>query len=294
MPFGMTTSGATMQRAMQDMLGKDPQGELWNRSVTAYCDDGCAWTGEEPFCEGMHHLEELTRVMKKVKASGAQLKMKKCLWCTDEGMLLGHDVRCGDGVSADIEKVEAIAAITELTTAAHLGSFLGSSVYLARFVKDYASLTAPLYALSAQYKYSQTPIGPSSGKWTDEHQKSFEGIKAALISSPVLAFPDWGKAFILLTDCSDTQLGGMVAQLDSEGRVRPIAFTSRRLSKTERDYGITSKEGLAGVHCFRKFRNYLLAQPVIWVTDHSALTALQSKQDLGSARLVRYGKTNHG
>ena len=32
----------------------------------------------------------------------------------------------------------------------------------------------------------------------------------------------------------------------------------------------------------------MLAQPVIWVTDHSALTALQSKQDLGSARLVCY------
>ena len=283
MPFGMTTSGATMQRAMQNMLDADPKGPLWGRVVTAYCDDGCTWT-----TAGEDHLEALCRVLKRIKVSGAQLKLKKCVWCTDEGKFLGHDVKCGTGVSADIDKVAALAAITELTTAAHLGSFLGSSVYLARFVKDYASLTAPLYELSAKYKYSQTPIGPGSGKWTAEHQKSFEGIKAALITSPVLAFPDFGKVFILLTDCSYYQLSGCLAQLDNEGRVRPIAFNSRRLSAAEKKYGITSKEGLAGVVAFRKYRNYLLGQPCIWVTDHKALCALRSKQDLGSDRLERY------
>jgi hypothetical protein len=283
MPFGMTTSGATMQRAMQNMLEADPQGPLWGRCVTAYCDDGCCWTTEDE-----EHLTTLCRVLKRIRVSGAQLKLKKCIWCTTEGKFLGHDVKCGVGVGADIEKVAALAAITELTTAAHLGSFLGSSVYLARFVKDYASLTAPLYELSALYKYSNTPIGPDSGKWTEQHQKAFEGVKAALITSPVLAFPDFQRPFILLTDCSYYQLSGCLAQLDSKGRVRPIAFNSRRLSSAEKKYGITSKEGLAGVVAFRKYRNYLLGQPCIWVTDHKALCALRSKQDLGSDRLERY------
>ena len=77
MPFGMTTSGATMQRAMQRMLSADPQGELRGRSVVAYCDDGCTWTGANE-----DHLAALCRVLKRIKISGAQLKMKKCIWCT--------------------------------------------------------------------------------------------------------------------------------------------------------------------------------------------------------------------
>ena len=116
-------------------------------------------------------------------------------------------------------------------------------------------------------------------------------MKAALITSPVLAFPDFGRPYILLTDCSYGQLSGCLAQLDGEGRVRPIAFNSRKLSSAELKYGITSKEGLAGVVAFRKYRNYLIGQPVIWVTDHSALQSLQSKQELGSDRLARIAVT---
>ena len=72
-----------------------------------YIDDGCTWTRK-----GGDHLEDLARVLKLLKIANAALKMKKCLWCTDEAKLCGFEVRCGRGLSADLDKVSAMAAIT--------------------------------------------------------------------------------------------------------------------------------------------------------------------------------------
>ena len=38
--------------------------------------------------------------------------------------------------------------------------------------------------------------------WTTEHQESFDKLKDALTSAPVLAYPDYSKKFILETEAS--------------------------------------------------------------------------------------------
>ena len=81
-------------------------------------------------------------------------------------------VKCGQGVSADIDKISDLLAITSLPTIGDLKAFLGSCVYINRFIKDYAMITAPLYALEAKYKTKATPIvatGPYEN-WTDKHE----------------------------------------------------------------------------------------------------------------------------
>jgi len=51
----------------------------------------------------------------------------------------------------------------------------------------------------------------------------------------------------------------------------PIAFTSRRLSKYEKNYSITEREGLAMVYMLQKFRHYFLGGHFKTYMDHSAL-----------------------
>lgn len=60
--------------------------------------------------------------------------------------------------------------------------------------------------------------------WTSETEESFQALKQALISSPVLTLPDFTKPFTLETDASEK---GIRAVLQQDGH--PIAFVSRAL-----------------------------------------------------------------
>ena len=54
-------------------------------------------------------------------------------------------------------------------------------------------------------------------QWTDLHQESFEKLKLALTSAPVLAYPDYSKPFLLETDASLKGLGAVLSQEDNDG-----------------------------------------------------------------------------
>ena len=64
-----------------------------------------------------------------------------------------------------------------------------------------------------------TPLTQMSGKnvpfkWTNECQETFEKIKGIIAKQTMLVFPNYAKPFIIYTDASDYQLGGVVTQDD--------------------------------------------------------------------------------
>ena len=67
-----------------------------------------------------------------------------------------------------------------------------------------------------------------------------------IINSPILVFYDPNKELTMVNVASDYTLGSV---LTHEGR--PVAFASRPLSSTERDYAKIEKEMLAAVHFWR-------------------------------------------
>jgi len=217
------------------------------------------------------------------------VKLEKCTWGTDEGSMLGHKVKCGLGIQADSDKIDHMGSM-ELTDRQTLKSFLGSAVYLAKFVKDYAELTGPLYDLESDLPTPESMIVKSGPlrNWFDRHERSFRTIKAALASAPVLAFPDLARPFIIISDCNKRQAGGVLMQLDKDGNERVIAYWSKRLNKTQQRWGITSKEGYAAVSCCRKWRSYIHGHPTVLVTDHKALLSLRTKSEFDTERLARY------
>ena len=77
---------------------------------------------------------------------------------------------------------------------------------------------------------------------------------------PVLAFPDYSLPFILDTDASDIGIGAVLSQVTSDGIEHIVAYGSRLLSKTERNYCVTRRELLAVVSFTRHFQPYLLGR----------------------------------
>ena len=66
----------------------------------------------------------------------------------------------------------------------------------------------------------------------------------------------------------------VLAQLQPDGFTHPIAYASRALSPSERNYGITDLETLAVVWALSHFHYYLYGHRVTVITDHTAVKAI--------------------
>ena len=122
---------------------------------------------------------------------------------------------------------------------------------------------------------------------TDEAKLSFEKLKNALSTAPVLAQPDFSREFVIQCDASKVGVGGVLFQLDDFGKEHPIAFISQKLNKCQRNYTVTELECMAAVICVNRFRPYIEGLPFRIITDHASLKWLMSQKDL-SGRLARW------
>jgi hypothetical protein len=104
-------------------------------------------------------------------------------------------------------------------------------------------------------------------RWDLIHQQAFGNVKAAIAKETVLAYPDFSKPFEIFMGTSSMQLGAMITQDN-----RPIAFFSRKLSKTQQKYSVTEIELLAIVETLKEFKGMLLGQNIMVYTDHKKLT----------------------
>ena len=100
-------------------------------------------------------------------------------------------------------------------------------------------------------------------------------------------FPNFGERIIITTDASTVGVGGALSQRDSKGHLRPIAFASRSLNKSERRYPAVELEALGIIYALRQFRQIVLGYEIEIQTDHKPLVFLLKHPDPNS-RLYRY------
>ena len=105
------------------------------------------------------------------------------------------------------------------------------------------------------------------------------------MDSSTLAFPDFGKEFVLETDASKAGLGAVLSQ-QQEDMLRPIAYASRSLQTHEQSYGVTEMEALAVVWAIKHFRSYIYGNHCKVITDHEG-SLLNTPQPSG--KLARWG-----
>ena len=96
-------------------------------------------------------------------------------------------------------------------------------------------------------------------KWQQrqEQQKAFDELKKIFITKPVLAAPDLDKEFRVEVDALNYATEGVLSMKCSNELWRPVAFISKSLSDTERNYKIHNKEMLAVVRCLEMWRHFL-------------------------------------
>ena len=116
---------------------------------------------------------------------------------------------------------------------------------------------------------------------SEEALKAFEVLKQACMQSPVLAFTDYTKDFLLETDASKEGLGAFLSQKQEDRQFHQVAYGSQVLTTHEKNYHSTKLEFLALKWAIMEhFKEYLLYQPFLVRTDNNLLTYIMSTPNL--------------
>lgn len=99
-----------------------------------------------------------------------------------------------------------------------------------------------------------------------------------LTQAPCLAYYDSNLPLQLACDASSYGLGCVLSCVFPDGNERPIAYASRVLSQSERNYSQIQKEALSIIFGVKKFDQYLYARHFTLLTDHQPLLTLFGKK----------------
>ena len=101
------------------------------------------------------------------------------------------------------------------------------------------------------------------------------------MSSPVLAFTDYMKDFLLEMDASKEGLGVVLSQKQADRCYDLVAYGSWALTAHEKNYHSTKLEFLALKWAITEhFKEYLLYQPFLVKTDNNPLTYIMTTPNL--------------
>lgn len=133
-----------------------------------------------------------------------------------------------EGIKPDPSKAEKMDKYPSPTDATQVRQFLGLASYYRHFVPDFSKIASPLHNLLKR---------DATFQWTTECQAAFDTLKKLVVNAPILAYPQFQSEypFILETDASAKGLGAVLAQLQADRKVHPIAFASRLLSVHKRN-----------------------------------------------------------
>ena len=193
-------------------------------------------------------LDWIELVFNRLKEFHLKIKPKKCHFFDTSVLFLGH-VLSSEGISANPEKVEKVQDCPTPTNAKEVHSFLCLASYYWRFIPKFAKIAQCLHEMvgptSNKHKKARgQKIGKPAAvenipelrefQWMPEHQQAFDALKEALVTAPVLGYPDFNREFVLETDVSLQGLRAVLSQQDEMGKLHVISYASQSLCTSER------------------------------------------------------------
>ncbi|RLA50334.1 MAG: hypothetical protein DRQ98_12975, partial [Gammaproteobacteria bacterium] len=276
MPFGLSNAPATFSNLMRKVLST-----LQNRSIFAYLYDVLIATKTVP-----EHMEHLEALLDRLCQVGLTIQPKKSFLFKREIQFLGFIVS-DSGLKPDPSKLDAVQKFPLPKTITELKGFHALCSYYRRFIKDFATICQPL---TNAFRGK-----PKLLVWTQPMLDAFEGLKQAMVSPGVLAFPRPGQPYILGTDGSKLGLGADLLQEQVDGTIHPVSYASRAVSEVESRYSATDLEACAVIFGLDHFDVYIRGHPVTLITDHKALKyILASTNKLANDRQQRWRNRTMG
>ena len=107
--------------------------------------------------------------------------------------------------------------------------------------------------------------------------QAFEALKRACMTTPILAFANYTKPFLLETDASKDGLEAVLSQKQMDRQYHLVAFGSRALMPHEKNYHSMKLEFLVlKLVVTEHFKEYLLYHPFLVKTNSNPLTYIMT------------------
>ena len=188
LPYGINSASKVFQKTVSSVVF-DIEGSANSQ------DDIVIW--EKTLAE---HSNRLRKVLLKVRESGLRLNKKKCQFCKNSIVFLGHIIS-SEGIKVDPSKTDAITKMSVPQSLTELQRFLGMVNYLSKFIPNLAEVTAPLRVLLKKdvvFKLQKFQLDV------------IEKLKTLITSAPILKSFDSNLPTRLKTDASSEGLGALL------------------------------------------------------------------------------------
>ncbi|KAF6022504.1 hypothetical protein EB796_019178 [Bugula neritina] len=275
MCFGIAPGPAQFQRCMDTLTQKLP-------GVAAYLDD-LIITGKTE----EEHWTNLTNLLSTLQEHGFRIRLDKCEFFKHSVEYLGHTID-KDGKRPTAASMAALSQLPRPQDLHQLQAFLGKVNYYGRFISNLADKAAPLYNLLKN---------DVAFTWSNECEQAFTQLKNSIINATSLTHYDETKPLILAADASSYGLGVVLSQDTDQGEV-PVAYASKTLTDTQKNYSQIEREALSIIYGVTKFRQFLYGRHFTLVTDHEPLTTIfapgKNIPTLTAQRLQRWALTLMG
>lgn len=137
LPFGLTNSPATFQRALNDILRP-----VLGKFAMVYLDDIIIYS--KTFEEHLDHLRQVFQLLRK---ANLKIKLEKCEFMKKELKYLGLVVS-PQGITVDTKGIQPIIDYPAPTNVNQLRSVLGMANFYRKFIRSFSTITHPLTILT--------------------------------------------------------------------------------------------------------------------------------------------------
>ena len=266
-PFGLSQAPAYFQRLINKVIKGLP-------FAFGYLDDVLI---HSPDIET--HLQHIRIFFQRLREADLKLKNSKCNYFKTHVQYLGHLVS-GKGIRPLPEKLDSIKRTPAPTTPKEIKQFLGLVGYYRKFIPRFADIARPMTNLTKQ----DIPF-----EWTIQCQAAFELLKEAIITSPILKYPDPNKGYTLFTDASKYAWACVLTQeyqYEKGGKEykinHPITFASGLFKGSQMNWAVLTKEAFAIYSSIKKLSYYLEDADIVLRSDHLLLKKFLQKNTLNS------------
>lgn len=270
--YGLANAPAIFQRSMETLLSGI-------EGVSCWIDDICV-TGPDKAT----HLDRLRKVLSKLSDAGLTLQREKCEFFKNSVNYLGYVIN-KHGLQTCPNKVQAIINAPEPKNVTDIKRFLGLVNYYRNFIPNASSILGPVHELLRT---------GAEWEWGERQREAVRRVRRELASERVLAHYEPAAQLVLAVDAGPAGLGAVLCQRDARGIERPLAYASRSLAASERNYSQIHKEATAIIFGVKRFHQYLYgrSEPFILKTDHRPLVSIFNKGNgisvTTALRLQRY------
>ncbi|KAI0993586.1 hypothetical protein K3495_g14598, partial [Podosphaera aphanis] len=274
MPFGLCNAPATFQCFMEEVL------EPFRPFVAGLLDDVAVWGNSI-----LQLNDRLILIFSRFVEYGLLLNSAKCRLFVSSGVFLGFIVS-EKGISADPQKVAAIKDRPMPTTTSEIRGFVNAAGYLRSLIRNFSELAGPLTDQSTGLKNAPVTLSQAS-------IQSWESIKNAITSTPVVRKFDWKLPTVLESDASQRFIGAALLQphmsttKTHQSILHPVAYFSKKLTKTQQRYSAQERELLGILLAIQHWRHWIEGGDITVVTDHESLKTIQTKFEQ-PPRMVRF------